>query len=243
MDDTKLHHSRGDTKQLEMNTIGRLKLPNSCLHTNSSKQAHDQQDDDAPEHVYIHLPLQFTALVTWTVVVQHGFGLVTCRVTRRVSQRWDQLRGSRGVISGADLHRWQFPRPPPCCGWCSLAAAGSLCKARLSCRFDGFCQVRGGVRMTAKGSQLHSSEKYWEKQNYRSKHNIDFYRRAPRSINHSYPRTSPEESAQIPSDTGAVTKQHPPPTLKLKVILWGRCWAFNVSINPITKSRITSTLV
>lgn len=35
----------------------------------------------------------------------------------------------------------------------------------------------------------------------------------------------------------------PPLTLKLKVILWGRCWAFNVSINPITKSRITSTLV
>lgn len=75
------------TKQLEMNTIGCLKLPNSCLHTNSSKQAHDQQDDDTPEHVYIHLPLQFTALVTWTVVVQHGFGLVTCGVTQRVSQR------------------------------------------------------------------------------------------------------------------------------------------------------------
>lgn len=147
------------------------------------------------------------ALVSWPAEL-HG-GLVR-----------DQLRGSRGVISGADLHRWQFPRPPPCCGWCSLAAAGSLCKARLSCRFDGFCQVRGGVRMTAKGSQLHSSEKYWEKQNYRPKHNIDFYRRAPRSINHSYPRTSPEESAQIPSDTGAVTKQPPPPSL------WNSKWYY-----------------
>lgn len=49
------------------------------LPTNSSKQAHDQQDDDTPEHIYIHLPLQFAALVAWAVVIQHGFGFVTCK--------------------------------------------------------------------------------------------------------------------------------------------------------------------
>lgn len=49
------------------------------LPTNSRKQAHDQQDDDTPEHIYIHLSLQFTALVAWAVVVEHSFGLVTCK--------------------------------------------------------------------------------------------------------------------------------------------------------------------
>lgn len=55
------------------------------LRTNSSKQAHDQQDDDTPEHIYIHLSLQFAALVARAVVVEHGFGLVTCEGTPRVS--------------------------------------------------------------------------------------------------------------------------------------------------------------
>lgn len=49
------------------------------LPTDSGKQAHDQQDDDTPEHVYIHLSLQFAALVARAVVVEHGFGLVPCK--------------------------------------------------------------------------------------------------------------------------------------------------------------------
>lgn len=62
------------------------------LHTHSSKQAHDQQDDDTPEHIYIHLSLQFTALVARPVVVQHGFGLVTCKGTYHVSGSWSEVR-------------------------------------------------------------------------------------------------------------------------------------------------------
>lgn len=52
------------------------------LPTDGGKQAHDQQDDDTPEHVYIHLSLQFAALVARAVVVEHGFGLVTCKHKR-----------------------------------------------------------------------------------------------------------------------------------------------------------------
>lgn len=67
----------------------------TCLRTDSSEQAHDQQDDDAPEHVHIHLALQFAALVARPVVVQHGFGLVTCEdTTQRVSSsRRSEVRG------------------------------------------------------------------------------------------------------------------------------------------------------
>lgn len=57
------------------------------LHTDGCKQAHDQQDDDAPEDVYIHLSLQFAALVTRAVVVEHGFGFVPCRKTTDDSER------------------------------------------------------------------------------------------------------------------------------------------------------------
>ena len=57
--------------------------------TYGRKEAHDQQDDDTPEHVHVHLPLQLAALVARSVVVQHGFGLVTWEepTVRRPSQR------------------------------------------------------------------------------------------------------------------------------------------------------------
>lgn len=57
------------------------------VHTHSSEQAHNQQDDDTPEHIHVHLPLQLAALVTRAVVVEHGFGLMTCRDARRVGHR------------------------------------------------------------------------------------------------------------------------------------------------------------
>lgn len=56
------------------------------LRTDGCKQAHDQQDDDAPEDVYIHLSLQFAALVTRAVVVEHGFGFVPCRNMTDISE-------------------------------------------------------------------------------------------------------------------------------------------------------------
>lgn len=71
-------------------------IAHSCLHkllrTHSSKETHDQQDDDTPEHIYIHLSLQLTALVAWAVVVQHGFGLMTCGDTRCVSSSWSEVK-------------------------------------------------------------------------------------------------------------------------------------------------------
>lgn len=61
------------------------------LRTNSSEKAHDQQDDDTPEHIYIHLSLQFTALVAGTVIVEHGFGLMACEETQHVSSNWSEV--------------------------------------------------------------------------------------------------------------------------------------------------------
>lgn len=61
------------------------------LRTNSSEKAHDQQDDDTPEHIYIHLSLQFTALVAGAVIVEHGFGLMACEETRHVSSNWSEV--------------------------------------------------------------------------------------------------------------------------------------------------------
>lgn len=46
-------------------------------HTYGREEAHDQQDDDTPEHVHVHLPLQLATLVARPVVVQHGFRLMT----------------------------------------------------------------------------------------------------------------------------------------------------------------------
>lgn len=61
------------------------------LRTNSSEKAHDQQDDDTPEHIYIHLSLQFTALVAGTVIVEHGFGLMACEEAQHVSSNWSEV--------------------------------------------------------------------------------------------------------------------------------------------------------
>lgn len=64
-----------------------MKLVYIYIRTDGCKQAHDQQDDDAPEDVYIHLSLQFAALVTRAVVVEHGFGFVPCRNMTDISER------------------------------------------------------------------------------------------------------------------------------------------------------------
>lgn len=45
------------------------------------------------------------------------------------------------IMGAADLRKWRFPRPPPCCGWCTLAAAGSPCKVRPFYHFGEFCQI------------------------------------------------------------------------------------------------------
>lgn len=105
------------------------------------------------------------ALVSWPVSTHSALAEVSYWVWR--------LTGNT-VILGAYLHKWLFPQPPLCCGWCSLSAAGFLCKVHLFGHFDGFCRVRRWIKITTsawldckqtkvKWSQmsLHSGEKYW----------------------------------------------------------------------------------
>lgn len=51
------------------------KVPKT-LRTDCWEKTHDQEDDDTPEDVHVHLTLQFAAFVAWSIVVQHGFGLM-----------------------------------------------------------------------------------------------------------------------------------------------------------------------
>lgn len=45
-------------------------------HTYSSNKAHEDEDPNAEEDVYVHAPLNLAAFVPGAAVVQHGFRLV-----------------------------------------------------------------------------------------------------------------------------------------------------------------------
>lgn len=45
--------------------------------TDRGEQRHADEDEDAPEHVAVHLPLELAALVPGAAVVQQGLGFVS----------------------------------------------------------------------------------------------------------------------------------------------------------------------
>lgn len=46
------------------------------FHTYSSNEAHEEEESNAEEDVYVHAPLNLAAFVPWATVVQHGFCLM-----------------------------------------------------------------------------------------------------------------------------------------------------------------------